>query len=258
MAGWPEDGCDPTTESNGCTYSTKKVVVNTGQSKTLTYIAPSNWNNIGFSMQQVAGGCVVNSNGCATYTPDWSNGVNGTNCSAVSPSPGDSMEAGQTWTMTIQARADSAYNGFLYSAQVPNLQMSAKNQLKGCVFGLYTKFGTALSGQPGWAKWLEAAIGAVAIVGISLVTFGAPEDAAAIAAAADEAAAAGEAAEAGVDAVVAEEAGAVAVEDPEAAQRAANRALWAEREASNPYTWQLFDDNFNNQKYWEYLRGRPY
>lgn len=101
-------------------------------------------------------------------------------------------------------------------------------------------------------------IGAVAIVGISLVTFGAPEDAAAIAAAADEAAAAGEAAEAGVDAVVAEEAGAVAVEDPEAAQRAANRALWAEREASNPYTWQLFDDNFNNQKYWEYLRGRPY
>lgn len=206
MAGWPEDGCDPTTESIPCNYSTKNVVVNKGQTKTLTYIAPNNWDNIGFSMQQVAGGCVDNSNGCATYTPDWSNGVNGTNCSAVSPSPGESMEAGQTWTMTIQARADSAYNGFLYSAQVPNLQTSAKNQLQGCVFGLYTKFGTALSGQPGWAKWLEAAIGAVAIVGISLVTFGAPEEAAGIATAAAEAAEAGAAAEAGVDAVVVEEA----------------------------------------------------
>ena len=205
MAGWPEDGCDPTTDSGGCTYSTKNVTVNQGQSKTLTYIAPSNWNAIGFSMQRVAGGCVDNSNGCATYTPDWNNGVDGTNCSAMSPSPGEEMAAGQTWTMTIQSRGDSAFNGYLYSPQVPNLQlMTSKQKTPGCAFGLYTKFGTWFADQPGWAKWLEAAIGAILLVCVSLVDFGAPEEIAAIVAA-DEAVVAGGAAEAGVDAIVVEE-----------------------------------------------------
>jgi len=182
MANWPQNGCDPTTDSAGCTYATTgPIVVNQGQSKTLTYIAPSNWDAIGFSMQRVAGGCVVNSNGCATYTPDWSNGVDGENCSALSPSPGEEMAAGQTWTMTIQSRTDSAFNGYLYSPQVPNLQsLVGKQKTPGCVFGLYTKFGTGLSGQPGWLKWLEAAIGVIALVAVSFVDFGVPEDIAAI------------------------------------------------------------------------------
>lgn len=177
MANWPENGCNPSTDTNGCNYSTGKLTVNQNQSKTVTYVAPTNWNNIGFSMQRVAGGCVDNSNGCATYTPNWNSGVNGTNCSDENPSPGESMVAGQSWTMTIQARPDSAFNGVLYSPQVSNLQKSnGKGNLLGCVFGVYTKFGNALSVQPGWAKWLEAAIGVAILVGVSFVTFGAPEE----------------------------------------------------------------------------------
>ena len=81
---------------------------------------------------------------------------------------------------------------------------NSKKYPNGCVFAMNTAFQNWLAGQPGWAKWLEVAVGAAILVGVSFATFGAPEDAAAVIAAdaADEAAT-----DAALDVVVENEAG---------------------------------------------------
>jgi hypothetical protein len=182
VANWPQGGCNPTTSTTPCTYSTAQVTVNQNQSKTVAYVAPSSWNNIGFSAQNAGDVCVGPN--CSTYIPDWSAGVNGTSCSTLNPTLGQSMAAGQTWTMTVQSQF-TGYNGFLDSPQVSNMPASQNSDKypNGCVFAMNTAFQNWLAGQPGWAKWLEVAVGVAAIVGISFLTFGAPEDAAAVIAA---------------------------------------------------------------------------
>jgi hypothetical protein len=83
---------------------------------------------------------------------------------------------------------------------------NSKKYPNGCVFAMNTAFQNWLAGQPGWAKWLEGIVGAIALIGISFLTLGLPEDVgAALAADAAEGAA-----EAGVDdsiAAAAEDAG---------------------------------------------------
>jgi hypothetical protein len=205
VANWPDAGCNPTTSTSGCTYSTAQLTVNQGQSKTVTYVAPTNWNNMGFSVQKAGDVCVGPN--CSTYIPDWSAGVNGTSCSTLNPTPGQSMVAGQTWTITVQSQF-TGYNGFLDSPQVSNMPASqnAKNYPNGCVFAMNTAFQNWIADQPGWAKWLEGVVGTAALIGLTFLTFGAPEEVGAVLAAD----AAEGAAEAGVDdsiAAAAEEAG---------------------------------------------------
>jgi hypothetical protein len=53
---------------------------------------------------------------------------------------------------------------------------NSKNYPNGCVFAMNTAFQNWLAGQPGWAKWLEGIAAAIAVIGISLVTFGLPEE----------------------------------------------------------------------------------
>jgi hypothetical protein len=84
------------------------------------------------------------------------------------------MAAGQTWTVTVQSQF-TGYNGFLDGPGMPASQNS-KNYPNGCVFAMNTAFQNALAGQPGWAKWLEGVVGAIAVIGISFVTFGLPEE----------------------------------------------------------------------------------
>lgn len=175
VANWPQDGCDPTTTTTGCTYSTESVTVNQGQTQTVTYVAPTNYNNLGFSVQKADNVCVGPN--CSTYLPNWSAGVNGTSCNTLSPSPAQSMAPGQTWTITAQGQV-TGYNGFLDSPQVSNMPASQNSGKypNGCVFAMNTSFQNWVADQPGWAKWLEGIAGALAIVGISFLTFGAPED----------------------------------------------------------------------------------
>jgi hypothetical protein len=168
IANWPQNGCNPTTTTEGCTYSTKSLTVPNGQPKTVTYIAPSNYNNMGFTVQKAANNCVGN---CSTYIPDWSAGVNGTSCSDVSPSAGQNMAAGQTWTMYAQSQT-TGYNGFLDGPGMPGSQNSSKYP-NGCVFAMNTAFQNWIANQPGWAKWLEGAVGAA--IGIALAVFAGPE-----------------------------------------------------------------------------------
>jgi hypothetical protein len=173
VANWPVDGCNPTTSTSGCTYSTGQVTVNPSQTKTVTYVAPSSWNNMGFSVQKAGDVCVGPN--CSTYLPDWSAGVNGTSCSDVSPSAGQNMAAGQTWTIYAQSQT-TGYNGFLDGPGMPGSQNSNKYP-NGCVFAMNTAFQNWIANQPGWAKWLEAAVGVAALIGISFLTFGLPEEA---------------------------------------------------------------------------------
>jgi hypothetical protein len=117
------------------------------------------------------------------------------------------MVAGQTWTITVQSQF-TGYNGFLDSPQVSNMPASqnAKNYPNGCVFAMNTAFQNWIADQPGWAKWLEGVVGTAALIGLTFLTFGAPEEVGAVLAAD----AAEGAAEAGVDdsiAAAAEEAG---------------------------------------------------
>ena len=178
VSNWPTDDCNPTTSTTPCNYSTAQVTVNQNQWKTVTYVAPSSWNNIGFTAQNAGDVCVGPN--CSTYIPDWSAGVNGTSCSTLNPTLGQSLAAGQTWTMTVQSQF-TGYNGFMDSPQVSNMPASknSKQYPNGCVFAMNTAFQNWLAGQPGWAKWLEAAIGTAIIIGVSFLTFGAPEDVAA-------------------------------------------------------------------------------
>jgi hypothetical protein len=198
VANWPQDGCNPTTSPTPCNYSTGQVTVNQSQTKTVTYVAPSNWNNIGFSVQKADDVCVGPN--CSTYIPDWSAGVNGTSCSTLNPTPGQSIAPGQTWTITVQSQF-TGYNGFMDGPGMPESKNSNKYP-NGCVFAMNTAFQNWLAGQPGWAKWLEAIVGTTIIVGVSFLTFGAPEEVGAVLAAD----AAEEAAADGVDAVIEEEA----------------------------------------------------
>lgn len=171
MSGWPEDGCDPNNQT--CTYSTYDVVVNKNQTETITFIEPNDATTIGFTVQK-SDGCVGK---CSTYIPDWSAGVNGKSCTKLNPTPGQEIEAGQTWTITVQGQF-TGYNGFLDSPSVANMP-SSKNSKKypnGCVFAMNTAFQNWLAGQPGWAKWIEAAVGTAILVGISFATFGLADD----------------------------------------------------------------------------------
>jgi hypothetical protein len=168
IANWPQNGCNPTTTTEGCTYSTKSLTVPNGQTKTVTYIAPSNYNNMGFTVQKADNNCVGN---CSTYIPNWTAGVNGTSCSDVSPTPGQNMAAGQTWTMYAQNQV-TGYNGFLDGPGMPASQNSSKYP-NGCVFAMNTAFQNWVANQPAWAKWLEAVVGAA--IGIALVVFAGPE-----------------------------------------------------------------------------------
>jgi hypothetical protein len=168
IANWPENGCNPTTTTDGCTYSTKSLTVPDGQTKTVTYIAPSNYNNMGFTVQKADNNCVGN---CSTYIPNWTAGVNGTSCSDVSPSAGQNMAAGQTWTIYAQNQT-TGYNGFLDGPGMPGSQNSNKYP-NGCVFAMNTAFQNWIANQPGWAKWLEGVVGAA--IGIALAVFAGPE-----------------------------------------------------------------------------------
>lgn len=171
VANWPQDDCNPTTTT--CTYSTESLTVPNGQTKTVTYIAPSNYNNMGFTVQKADNNCVGK---CSTYIPDWTAGVNGTSCSDVSPTPGQNMAAGQTWTIYAQNQS-SGYNGFLDGPGMPTSQNSSKYP-NGCVFAMGTSFQNWVADQPAWAKWLEGVVGAA--IGIALAVFAGPEIAAAL------------------------------------------------------------------------------
>lgn len=171
VADWPQNDCDPTTSTEGCTYSTQSLTVPNGQTKTVTYVAPSNYNNMGFTVQKADDNCVGN---CSTYLPDWTAGVNGTSCSNVSPTPSQNMSAGQTWTIYAQGQI-TGYNGFLDGPGMPTSQNSSKYP-NGCVFAIQTAFDNWVANQPGWAKWVEGVVGAV--IGIALIAFLAPEAAA--------------------------------------------------------------------------------
>jgi hypothetical protein len=59
---------------------------------------------------------------------------------------------------------------------MPGSQNSNKYP-NGCVFAMNTAFQNWIANQPGWAKWLEAAVGVAALIGISFLTFGLPEEA---------------------------------------------------------------------------------
>ncbi|MCF7968555.1 MAG: hypothetical protein K9K68_05265 [Methylococcaceae bacterium] len=168
VANWPQGGCNPTTTTEGCTYSTISLTVPDDQTKTVTYIAPSNYNNMGFTVQKADNNCVGK---CSTYIPDWTAGVNGTSCSDVSPTPGQNMAAGQTWTIYAQNQS-SGYNGFLDGPGMPASQNSNKYP-NGCVFAMGTAFQDWVADQPAWAKWLEAVVGVA--IGIALAVFAAPE-----------------------------------------------------------------------------------
>jgi hypothetical protein len=200
VANWPKSGCNPTTSTTGCTYSTPTVAVNKGQDHRLSFIAPTSWNQIGFSVQKAADTCFGPN--CSTYLPNYEAGVNGTSCSKLNPAPAQSVAAGQTWTITVQPQF-TGYNGFLDSPQVSNMPPSQNSSKypNGCVFALNTNFQNNLAGQPTWLKWFEGIAAAVAIVGISFLTFGLPEEVGAVivADAAEEAA--------GLDLVIVNEAG---------------------------------------------------
>jgi hypothetical protein len=168
VANWPQGGCNPTTTTEGCTYSTFSLTVPDDQTKTVTYIAPSNYNNMGFTVQKADNNCVGK---CSIYIPDWTAGVNGTSCSDVSPTPGQNMAAGQTWTIYAQNQS-SGYNGFLDGPGMPASQNSNKYP-NGCVFAMGTAFQDWVADQPAWAKWLEAVVGVA--IGIALAVFAAPE-----------------------------------------------------------------------------------
>lgn len=170
MANVPTNGCNPT-ETTDCVYTSLDVTLNSGNTHTVTYVNPSEFTAVGFTMQK-ANGCVGK---CSTYIPDWTAGVNGTSCSKMSPSPGTAMTPGTTWTITIQNQT-TGYNAFLDSVSVNNQWSYAwsKGQQKGkypkgCVFAIQTAFDNWVANTP---TWLEVVVAVVVIVAITIATGG--------------------------------------------------------------------------------------
>ena len=219
----PQDGCNPSV-TQGCTTSYLTIPLNSGESKTVTFVAPTEKNSFGFSADGING---------EKYTLNWSLDPNHTKtCANIVPGPASLMDYGTTWTMQLNSHVQ--IEGYL-SAPTANTVWAdeySKKQNKGktplgCGFKGTQSFGTWWTNLAGWEKVL---IKSLATIAVSMATFGAYDAVAAAEVGADVAAdvAADAAAEGG--AAAAEAAAEGAAED--AAESAVEEALSEELEAA--------------------------
>lgn len=177
----PQDGCNPSV-TQGCTTSYLSIPLNSGESKTVTFVAPTEKNSFGFSADGING---------EKYTLNWSLDPNHTKtCANIVPGPASLMDYGTTWTMQLNSRVQ--IEGYLSAPTANTLWADeySKKQNKGetplgCGFKGTQSFGTWWTNLAGWEKVL---IKALATIAVSMATFGAYDAVAAVEVGADVAA----------------------------------------------------------------------
>ena len=177
-ANQPQDGCNPTTTQD-CTMSYVSVPLNSGQTRTVTFVAPTEQNAFGFSADGING---------EKYTLNWSLDPNHTTtCAKIAPGPSTLMKLGTSWDIQLQSNVQ--IEGYLsgpaaneaWSGKYSKDQNKGKTPL-GCGFKGTQSFGTWWTNLAGWEKLL---IKTLATIAVSMATLGAYDAVVGVEAAAD-------------------------------------------------------------------------